>query len=168
MAESGSPAGGPTMSEAPKPDSRIIINTHYVKDLSFENPNAPAIFAHREGHQIKVGIDISARNLQQRHYEVTLAIKATAELQGQTAFILELDFAGLVTVGELVPETEIEPLLSIEVPRYLFPFARNVIADVSRDGGYPPLLINPVDFAALRAQRQQAASPPDAAASQSA
>ncbi|MGF1609392.1 MAG: protein-export chaperone SecB [Kiloniellales bacterium] len=158
MAEPGTPTGSAAAESAPKPDTRVLINTHYVKDLSFENPNAPAIFAHREGHQIKVGIDIQTQPLQQRRYEVILAIKAQAELQGQTAFIIDLRFAGLVTVGEGVAETDIEPLLSIEVPRYLFPFARNVIADVSRDGGYPPLLINPVDFAALRNQ-QRAQSP---------
>ena len=156
MADSDTPASdaGAT-TEAPKPDARIIINTHYIKDLSFENPNAPAIFAQREGHNIRVGIDVRARNLQQRLYEVTLAIKAEAKIQGTTAFIMELEFAGLVTVGDLVPETELEELLQVEVPRYLFPFARSVIADVSRDGGYPPLLINPVDFAALRAQQAQ-------------
>ena len=154
MADSEAPApGGAATAEMPKPDGRIIINTHYIKDLSFENPNAPAIFAQREGHNIRVGIEVHARNLQDRLYEVTLAIKCSATMQNATAFILELEFAGLVTVGELVPETELEELLQIEVPRYLFPFARNVIADVTRDGGYPPLLINPVDFAALRAQQ---------------
>lgn len=163
MADAGTPAGSPGAEISPKADSRILINTHYVKDLSFENPNAPAIFAQRDGHQIKVGIDIRATALQQRRYEVVLAIKAEAEIQGQRAFIIELEFAGLVTVGEAVPDADVEPLLSIEVPRYLFPFARNVIADVSRDGGYPPLLINPVDFAALRAQQRAASAATPAA-----
>jgi len=153
---SGNTMGEPAESSGPRPDARVLINTHYIKDLSFENPNAPAIFTKREGHDIKVSIDVRAANLQQRLYEVTLAIKATASIEEQTAFIIELDFAGLVSVGELVPESDIESLLSVEVPRYLFPFARNVVADVSRDGGYPPLLINPVDFNALRAQQQAA------------
>lgn len=154
MSESGTTTGSASTESTPKPDTRVLINTHYVKDLSFENPNAPAILAQREHPQIKVGIDVKVVPLQQRHYEVVLAIKAEAEIQGQKAFIIELEFAGLVAVGEGVAETDIEPLLSVEVPRYLFPFARNVVADVSRDGGYPPLLINPVDFAALRAQQQ--------------
>ena len=152
----GETTGEATESGGPRPDARVLINTHYIKDLSFENPTAPAIFTKREGHDIKVSIDVRAANLQQRLYEVTLAIKATATIEDQTAFIIELDFAGLVSVGELVPEGDIESLLSVEVPRYLFPFARNVVADVSRDGGYPPLLINPVDFNALRAQQQGA------------
>lgn len=150
------PSGEPADGGGPRPDNRVLINTHYIKDLSFENPNAPAIFTKREGHDIKVSIDVRAGKLQPRLYEVTLAIKATASIEEQTAFIIELDFAGLVSVGELVPDNDIETLLSVEVPRYLFPFARNVVADVSRDGGYPPLLINPVDFNALRAQQQAA------------
>lgn len=138
---------------APKVDTRVVINTQYIKDLSFENPNAPRIYAQREGHQIKVAVEVRAVHLQDKHYEVQLGIKSTAEVQETTAFIVELDFAALVTVGDTVAADEIESLLSVEVPRYLFPFARAVVADVTRDGGYPPLLINPVDFNQLYQQR---------------
>ena len=138
---------------APRADTRVAINTQYIKDLSFENPNAPRIYAQREGHRIEVAVEVRAVHLQDRHYEVQLGIKATAEVKETTAFIVELDFAALVTVGETVASDEIEVLLSVEVPRYLFPFARAVVAEVTRDGGYPPLLINPVDFSHLYRQR---------------
>lgn len=153
--------GGAAQQTTPRSDARVIINTHYIKDLSFENPNAPAVFAHKEGHQISVNIDVRAAHLQDQLYEVLLSIKATTTVADTTAFLIELDFASLCTVNASVPDAERHDLLSVEVPRYLFPFARNIIADVSRDGGYPPLLINPVDFAHLR---QQGGQPPQAEA----
>ena len=151
--EAPAPEAQPPEAPAPRTDTRVAINTQYIKDLSFENPNAPRIYAQREGHRIEVGVEVRAVHLQDRHYEVQLGIKATAEVKETTAFIVELDFAALVTVGETVAADEIEALLSVEVPRYLFPFARGVVAEVTRDGGYPPLLINPVDFSHLYRQR---------------
>lgn len=152
-ASEGDAAAAAGEAGAPRVDTRVVINTQYIKDLSFENPNAPRIYAQREGHQVKVAVEVRAVHLQDRHYEVQLGIKATAEIKETTAFIVELDFAALVTVGETVASDEIEALLSVEVPRYLFPFARSVVADVTRDGAYPPLLINPVDFNHLYRQR---------------
>jgi len=153
-------AGGgeqPTQAGVPT-DARLIINRHYIKDLSFENPNAPAIFAQRTAPQIKVNIDVKATRYQARIFEVVLTVKVNASVEDKTAFMIELDFGSLVSLGENVPEAHYERILGVEVPAHLFPFARNIVADVSRDGGYPPLLINPVDFDALRRAREAGAT----------
>ena len=137
-------------------DAPLMINTHYIKDLSFENPNAPLIYANlREAPKIDVAIDVAAQKLRDRLNETTLTVKVTANAGDKTAFLIELQFAALVTLGESVPEEAHEALLLVETPRYLFPFARNIVAEVSRDGGFPPLLINPVNFAQLRQQQKQ-------------
>ncbi len=151
----GSGAGeGSRQQASPETEARLLVHRHYIKDLSFENPNAPSIYTSRETPSIKVQIDVNASRLAERLFEVTLGTKVNAVIEDQTVFHVELDFAGVAKVGDGVDESLIEPILSIEVPHLLFPFARNIIADVTRDGGYPPLLINPVDFAALRNQRQ--------------
>ncbi len=159
--ESQAPEG--TQQQAsPETEARLLVHRHYVKDLSFENPNAPAIYTSRETPSIKVQIDVNATRLGERLFEVTLGTKVNANIEDKTVFHIELDFAGVAKVGDKVEEAHIEPILSVEVPHLLFPFARNIVADVTRDGGYPPLLINPVDFAALRQQKhaeaQQAAA----------
>ena len=138
-------------------DIRLLVHRHYIKDLSVENPNAPEIFTKREQPQVKVQLDVNASRLQERIFEVVLATKVDATVEDKAAFIVELDFAALIKVGDKVPDAEIEQILAVEVPQLLFPFARNIVADVTRDGGYPPLLINPVDFASLRRQKVAAA-----------
>ncbi len=159
---SNSPAGGaPAGAQAAVAgnDAPLMINTHYIKDLSFENPNAPMIYANlREAPKIEVAIDVGAQKLRDRLHETSLSVKVTATAGDKTAFLIELQFAALVTIGEKVPEEAFEPLLLVETPRYLFPFARNIVAEVSRDGGFPPLLINPVNFAQLRQQQAQQAA----------
>ncbi len=154
----GSGAEGSQQQASPEMEPRLLVHRHYVKDLSFENPNAPAIYTSRETPNIKVQIDVNASRLGERMFEVTLGTKVNAVIEDKTVFHVELDFAGMAKVGGGVDESLIEPILSIEVPHLLFPFARNIIADVTRDGGYPPLLINPVDFAALRNQKQSQAA----------
>ncbi len=139
-------------------DARLLLNTHYVKDLSFENPNAPLIYAEvQKGPDLDVNIDVQVRHLQNRLYEVLLATRVKASVKDKVAFLVELDFGGLATVGQSIPKSEIERLMLVEVPRFLFPFARAVISDVTRDGGFPPLLINPIDFEELYRNRKQAA-----------
>ena len=142
----------------PQADARLVLNTQYIKDLSFENPNAPMVYAElHKGPDIDVNIDVQVRHLRDRLYEAVLTMRVKASVKDRVAFLVELDFAGLATVGPQVPEPEIERLMLVEVPRFLFPFARAVISNVTRDGGFPPLLINPIDFEELYRNRQQGA-----------
>ena len=125
----------------------ITVNAQYIKDLSFENPNAPQSLAMTgEQPNLDVHIDVQTRSGPEDSYEVTLLIKANAKLGDKTAFLIELAYAGLFTLKGL-PKEALQPVLLIEAPRILFPFARNIIADVTRDGGFAPLMINPIDFA---------------------
>ncbi len=132
-----------TRSEPP-----LLIQAQYIKDLSFENPNAPDIYAgHSENPpEIAVNIDVNPTPLADRVYEVVLSFRITAKSGEKTAFLVELDYAGVATVNPSVPEEGIEKLLLVEVPRYLFPFARSTLAEVTREGSFPPLVINPIDF----------------------
>ncbi len=168
MSENGAPAAN----DAQAPQAALVMNLQYVKDLSFEVPGAPEIFASlRAQPNIGLNLDVQVRRLndQQPVYEVTLAIKTeatepkgtapagqeTAEA-GRSVFIAELAYCGIVTLNG-VAEANVEPMLLIEVPRLLFPYARNILADVTRDGGFPPVLLQPIDFVALWQQRRAAA-----------
>ena len=126
----------------------FIIRVQYIKDLSFENPNAPSVFTalSDKAPQVNINLDVNSTALAERTYEVILHVRANADVGGSAAFLVELDYAAVVTVGATVPEAEIEILLLRETPRFLFPFARNTLSEVTRDGGYPPLVINPIDF----------------------
>jgi preprotein translocase subunit SecB len=147
-------------------EPRLILNSHYIKDLSFENPNAPVIYGElQKGPTIDMHIDVASSRVQERVFEVLLKLRVTAKVEDKLAFLVELDMAGLATIGQGVADDERERLLFIEVPRYLFPFARAVIGDMTRDGGFPPLLMNPISFEELyRSQKEQAAQPAEATA----
>ncbi len=148
----------PDSAEPQQGGARLVLNTQYIKDLSFENPNAPMVYAElQKGPDIDVNIDVQVRHLRDRHYEVVLTLRVKASVKDKVAFLVELDFAGLASVGQQVPKPEIEHLMLVEVPRFLFPFARAVIGNVTRDGGFPPLLINPIDFEELYRNRQRSA-----------
>jgi preprotein translocase subunit SecB len=156
------PANGP----APMAPSPITLNLQYTKDLSFEVQGAPQIFINlREAPKVDIALDVQARRLQegQENFEVSLQIRCEAKLPGDTtAFIAELVYCGIFTLNGITPEM-MEPVLLVECPRLLFPFARNILADVTRDGGFPPVMLAPIDFVALwqnrRAQQQAAAAP---------
>jgi preprotein translocase subunit SecB len=126
--------------------------SQYVKDLSFENPNAPAVYQWQGQPQIEVQFNIGAQKLGEDVHEVDLKIEVTARSEGNTAFAVELRYAGLFALRN-VPEEQLQPFLLAEAPRLLFPFARRVIADAIRDGGFPPLVLDPIDFGALYMQR---------------
>jgi preprotein translocase subunit SecB len=150
-----------------------------VKDLSFEVPGAPQIFSQiRTQPQVNINLDVQARRVQdgQSVFEVSLMIRAEAhdpaanQGNGQSpaasvaVFVAELTYAGVFTLTGL-PDNAIEPVLLVECPRILFPFARNILADVTRDGGFPPVLLQPIDFVALwQARRAQAPAPQQPAA----
>ena len=147
-ATSGRPAG--------RAEPRLSLNTQYIKDLSFENPNAPQIYAELTAESgIDVTINVDLTHMEQRLYEVVLTLAVKASVGDKTAFLIELEFAGLATAGPQVADEDIDHLMLTEAPRHLFPFARAIVGDVTRDGGFPPLLINPLDFEELYRHRQQ-------------
>lgn len=133
---------------------QFTINGQYVKDLSFENPGAPAIYIALQGQQpnIDVNIDIHVDSQSETQHEVELILKGECRLEDQVAFIAELKYAGLFTIE--APAEHLEPILMIECPRLLFPFARNILSDITRDGGFPALHLNPIDFLQLYQQRK--------------
>ncbi|MDJ0950033.1 MAG: protein-export chaperone SecB [Alphaproteobacteria bacterium] len=134
---------------------QITVLSQYVKDLSFENPRAPnSVSPEEEPPQVNVNVNVGAQSLDDENYEVSISIEATAEQGENTVFVVELLYAGVFSLGNVTDEQR-QMLLLIECPRVLFPFARNIVAEVTRDGGFPPLLIQPIDFVALY-QRQQA------------
>jgi preprotein translocase subunit SecB len=167
---------------APQPgtpaQAPLVVNVQYVKDLSFEVPGAPNIYTTlRTQPQVAINLDVQARRITEggSAYEVTLMIRAEATDQAtqsggqspggptpaQVVFIAELTYAGVFTLTGL-PDNAIEPVLLVECPRLLFPFARNILSDVTREGGFPPVLLQPIDFVQLwqsrRAQPAPAAS----------
>ena len=137
-----------------QPNLQIV--GQYIKDLSFENPGAPAGFNGNPG--MDMGVDLKARPISEDHYEVVFHLRVKAGAEDRTLFMLELAYAALVKLSN-VPEEVVQQLLLIQVPHLMFPFARRVVADVVRDGGMPPLIIEPIDFASLYQTRMaQAAS----------
>lgn len=137
---------------------QVGVISQYVKDLSFENPNAPAVYQWQGQPQIDVQFNIGAFKLNDEVHEVTLKIDVAARSDQGTAFQVELVYAGLFGLRN-IPEEQLQPFLLAEAPRILFPFARRVVADAVLDGGFPPLMLDPIDFGALymqRAAQQQA------------
>jgi preprotein translocase subunit SecB len=147
-------ANGPaTASAAPA----IRVLAQYVKDLSFENPNAPASLREGGQPQIDLQLDVNARAMEDGAvFEVALRVNAKSTREGQALFVAELVYAGLFQFAN-VPDDALEPLLLAECPRILFPFARQIVADCTRNGGFPPLMLDPVDFGALYLNQRQGA-----------
>ena len=142
-----------------QPGVRILAQ--YIRDLSFENPRAPESLRGNEVQpQIELGVELNARGRDDGLFEVELKLTARATRQSDTVFHLELVYAGLFQIMG-VQGPDIEPVLMIECPRYLFPFARRVVADLTTEGGFPPFMLEPMDFAAIyAARRAQAMAPP--------
>lgn len=159
----------PTAGGTSTPDGQpmMLVNAQYVKDLSFENPNAPQSLSQQQGEpNVQIAIDVNANQIADKAYEVTLTLRAEGTAGDTALFIVEIAYAGIFSIGE-VPEEYMAPLVYIEAPRQLFPFARAIVADAVRDGGFPPLLVQPIDFVALyqqRAAQAQAEQGGDAAA----
>jgi len=171
------PPGQPPAPQAGQPGQQmppLMVNVQYIKDLSFEVPNAPDIYATlRSQPAVQINLDVQARAIQegQNVYEVVLSVKAEAREpaatngnaaaagEGRSVFIAELQYAGVFTLNGVPPEV-VEPLLLIECPRLLFPFARNVLSDVTREGGFPPVLLQPIDFVGLWQARRAAEGQP--------
>lgn len=138
--------------------SPLVITGQYIKDLSFEAPNAPEIFSMmNKAPDIPIQIDVQARRLNENYFEIVLHFNIKATVEETPAFILEMAYGAVVQVNPEQPE-HTQPLLLIEAPRMMFPFARNLIAEITRDGGFPPLMLQPIDFVQLYRQRMAQAA----------
>jgi preprotein translocase subunit SecB len=145
----GNGPAAPQASIPPPNQQQLIINAQYIKDLSFENPLAPASLRQQATPPaVEINVDVKAQSLAAENYEVVLTIKANAKAQDEMLFIIELVYGAVVTMRNVAQEM-ISPILLVETPRLMFPFARNIIAETTRDGGFPPLMINPIDFGEL-------------------
>jgi preprotein translocase subunit SecB len=129
------------------------VLSQYVKDLSFENPNAPAIYQHQTAPAIDVQFNIASNRVADDVFEVVLKIEVHAQAGEQVAFLVDLSYAGLFALRN-IPQEALDPFLLGEAPRILFPFARRVLADQVRDGGFPPLMLEPIDFAGIYMQQR--------------
>src|ERR1700741_2877238 len=147
--------GAGAASASPSEQQQLLLNAQYIKDLSFENPRAPQSLIQQTAQpDVEINVDVKARNLGPEVFEVVLTINATARVQGEPVFLVELAYGSVVTVrntpAELVPA-----LVLVETPPIVCPFAPPAIPNATGDGGFPPLMINPIDFAELL-RRQQA------------
>ncbi|HZL00092.1 MAG TPA: protein-export chaperone SecB [Caulobacteraceae bacterium] len=135
---------------ADQPGIRILAQ--YIRDLSFESPHAPESLRAATQPQIDLGVELNAQGREDSLYEVELKLTARAAREAETVFHIELVYAGLFQIIG-VAAADLEPVLMIECPRYLFPFARRMIADLSAEGGFPPFMLEPIDFAGVYAAR---------------
>lgn len=139
------------------------VLAQYVKDLSFESPGAPQTLRQRgTAPTINVTVNVEPGTVANDEVEVDLKIEAQAKLDETVMFAVELVYGGLFRLSNIPPEA-VQPILRIECPRLLFPFARQILADASRNGGFPPLMLDPIDFMSLYRQRLAQMQPPPAA-----
>jgi preprotein translocase subunit SecB len=152
MATTGN--GGPAPSpSAQQNQAQLSVLGQYIKDFSFENPNAPRSLTPPQAQPaINIQINVGVQQLAQTDYEISLNLEGKAESSGTVLFAFDLTFAGVFRVQNVPAET-LQPIVMIECPRLLFPFAREIVATSVRNGGFPPLLLDPVDFVALYQQR---------------
>ncbi|MCW5698233.1 MAG: protein-export chaperone SecB [Rhodospirillales bacterium] len=163
---SGGGESGSNEVPAEEAKAPLVINNQFIKDLSFEAPSVPEIFQKMQtvSPNINVNVNVQARQLVDDIYEVTLHTEAECKTGDSTAFLVELDYAGVFTVN--VPSEHLRPILLIECPRLLFPFARHIVANVTRDGGFPPVLLGPIDFVSMYQRQLQEQAEAAAAAAQ--
>ncbi|HEY6702372.1 MAG TPA: protein-export chaperone SecB [Pseudolabrys sp.] len=154
--------GGPAQAAAQDAQPQLTVVSQYIKDFSFENPNAPQSLTSRQEHpQIGIQINVGANPISDTDIEVSIKLEGKAETGGALLFRFDLEFAGVFRIRN-VPQESLNPVVLIECPRLLFPFAREIIATAVRNGGFPPLLLDPVDFVSLYRQKMaqaQAAAP---------
>ena len=142
------PPPGPNPNPPPQAGP-LTVHGQYIKDFSFENPRAPQSLIEQKQPQLALNVNVTTRQFDAKTFEVTLTVEANATTaEKEPLFMLELVYAGTVSLGE-VPQEAFGPLLLIETPRLLFPFARAIVANATREAGFPPLNIAPVDFVAL-------------------
>ncbi len=157
--ENGSAGASPDQAEAagqkPQGQPSIRILGQYLKDLSFESPSAPMSLAPQQGQpDINISVNVNARNLGPTDFEVELHLDAKALAEEKVVFAAELVYAGSFRL-ENFPQQMLHPAVLIECPRLLFPFARQILAEATRNGGFPPLMLDPIDFASMYQRRMQ-------------
>ena len=150
-----------TTNGGPAPDKLPQLNvlSQYIKDFSFENPNAPrSLTPPQQPPAINIQINVNVKTLTESDYEVELKLEGKADAAGTVLFGFDLTYAGVFRIQN-VPQENVHPLVMIECPRLLFPFAREIVATAVRDGGFPPLLIDPIDFVGLYRQKMGELNP---------
>ena len=157
--ENGFAEASPDLAEAvgqkPQGQPSIRILGQYLKDLSFESPSAPMSLAPQQGQpDINISVNVNARNLGPTDFEVELHLDAKALAEEKVVFAAELVYAGTFRL-ENFPQQMLHPAVLIECPRLLFPFARQILAEATRNGGFPPLMLDPIDFASMYQRRMQ-------------
>jgi preprotein translocase subunit SecB len=149
-------------SPQPRKSVPLYFTLQFIKDLSFENPRSPEIYNNFQEPEVSINVNVGARNISGRSFEVTLRLSVDARAGGETTFLIELEYCGIAQVSADVEEANVQPLVLIEGPRMLFPFARAIVANLTRDAAYPLLLLGQMDFVQMyrngiqQAQRGQA------------
>ena len=156
-------SSNPHNGSGPEGAPQIAVLTQYIKDMSVESPNSPAVFQGQAQPQVEVQFNINVNNVTDEVHEVILKINVAAKSDQGTHFLIDLSYAGLFGLRNL-PEDAIGPFLLIEAPRLLFPFARQVVADAVQQTGFPPLLLEPIDFNAAYIQQYNALQAQEGAA----
>ena len=145
------PQGAATTGNGAQPTLNVLAQ--YVKDLSFESPGAPNSLRGREqAPGININVNVSANPLSEKEFDVNLTLNAKASFDKDVLFNVELVYGGVFRIDGF-PQEHMLPILFIECPRLLFPFARQIIADATRNGGFPPLMLDPIDFAQMFQQK---------------
>ena len=156
MTDTSPPSGTPNPGQQPGA-APLTMHGQYIKDLSFENPRAPQSLIEQKQPQLTLNVAVGLRQFDPRTFEVAHTIEANAVTpEKEPLFMLELVYAGTVTLGAAIPQEAMGPMLMIETPRLLFPFARAIIANATREAGFPPLNVAPVDFVLLFRQQLEA------------
>ncbi|MEO0879646.1 MAG: protein-export chaperone SecB [Pseudomonadota bacterium] len=150
--QGGDQAAGAAAGSNAGPSLRVLAQ--YLKDHSFENPKAPQSFIDNGvSPNIDVNVDVAARALGNDQYEVELSARVGAKRGADTAFVVETTYAGLFEIKN-VPEDQLEPIMIVECPRLLFPFLRQIVAETTTTGNFPPIMLDPIDFFSLYQQRK--------------
>ena len=132
----------------------LVVKAQYIKDLSFENPGAPQLLSELDAEpNVEINVNVEVPKLSSGDVEVSLILNVDAKSNGKQVFVAELDYAGIFELGAEIPEEHHGAVLLIECPRLLFPFARNILADATREGGLPPLMLQPIDFVSIFQQQ---------------
>ncbi|HLJ64692.1 MAG TPA: protein-export chaperone SecB [Stellaceae bacterium] len=160
MADKENGAAAPNGNASSPGDRELVIKAQYLKDLSFENPRAPQILLQQTAPEVAISIDVRAGALGQDNYEVVLSVEAQAKAGDAVAFIVQLSYGAVIGLRN-VPQEAMGLALLVEAPRLMFPFARAIIANATREGGFPPLMLHPVDFAELARRQKQTPQPGD-------
>mgnify|MGYP001220293370 CR=1 FL=1 len=155
MAEQAKASNGEGNAPSPAQQAQVRVIAQYIKDLSFENPNVRKLLdSQGEPPNLRVEVNVNATKIADKTYESSIQLKAEATNNLGTIYDMELSYGGMFHIDNM-PDASLEPFLLINCPALLFPFARRLAADLTREGGFPPLLIDPIDFAGLFVKRQQ-------------